>query len=103
MNNGWVASEAQAAIDHYVKKGIPRDLALRVYSTRLLGRDPKLVLHGGGNTSVKTMLPDLLGEPVEVLLRQRLRRRYGSHRARRTARAATGPFAQVARAYRAQR
>ncbi len=67
MNNGWVASEAQAAIDHYVKKGIPRDLALRVYSTRLLGRDPKLVLHGGGNTSVKTTLPDLLGEPVEVL------------------------------------
>ena len=67
MNSGWVASEAQAAIDHYVKKGIARDLALRVYSTRLLGRDPKLVLHGGGNTSVKTMLPDLLGEPVEVL------------------------------------
>ena len=38
-----------------------------IYTTRLLGRDPKLVLHGGGNTSVKTVLPDLLGEEVEVL------------------------------------
>ena len=47
--------------------GVGRDLALRVYTTRLLGRDPKLVLHGGGNTSVKTMMPDLLGEQVEVL------------------------------------
>src|SRR5262249_14138459 len=39
----------------------------RIYTTRLLGRDPKLVLHGGGNTSVKTVLNDLLGEAVEVL------------------------------------
>lgn len=29
------------------------DLGLRVYTSRLLGRDPSLVLHGGGNTSVK--------------------------------------------------
>ena len=29
------------------------DLALRVYTSRLLGQDPSLVLHGGGNTSVK--------------------------------------------------
>src|SRR5262249_31918123 len=35
--------------------------------TRLLGRDPKLVLHGGGNTSLKTTMPDLLGEEVAVL------------------------------------
>ena len=44
-----------------------RDLALRVYTTRLLGGDPKLVLHGGGNTSVKLRMPDLLGEEAEVL------------------------------------
>ena len=36
------------------RKGIGEDLALRVYTTRLLGGEPKLVLHGGGNTSVKT-------------------------------------------------
>jgi rhamnose utilization protein RhaD (predicted bifunctional aldolase and dehydrogenase)/NAD(P)-dependent dehydrogenase (short-subunit alcohol dehydrogenase family) len=65
MRSGWVESEAQAAIERYARHGA--DLALRVYSTRLLGRDPKLVLHGGGNTSVKTMMPDLLGEEVAVL------------------------------------
>ena len=31
------------------------------------GGDPKLVLHGGGNTSVKTVVKDLLGEEAEVL------------------------------------
>src|SRR6266581_6767267 len=67
MKSGWVDSEAQAAIDRYARDGVGADLALRVYTTRLIGRDPKLVLHGGGNTSVKTTLPDLLGESVEVL------------------------------------
>ncbi|MFY9345336.1 MAG: bifunctional aldolase/short-chain dehydrogenase [Planctomycetota bacterium] len=47
--------------------GLPSDLALRVYTSRLLGADPTLVLHGGGNTSVKTTMPDLLGRPVDVL------------------------------------
>jgi rhamnose utilization protein RhaD (predicted bifunctional aldolase and dehydrogenase)/NAD(P)-dependent dehydrogenase (short-subunit alcohol dehydrogenase family) len=67
MKSGWVDSEAQAAIERYAAQGIGRDLAARVYTTRLLGRDPKLVLHGGGNTSVKTIVPDLLGEEVAVL------------------------------------
>jgi len=67
MKSGWVDSEAQATIEHFVRQGVGRDLALRVYTTRLLGREPKLVLHGGGNTSMKTTLPDLLGEAVEVL------------------------------------
>ena len=67
MKSGWIDSEAQAAIDRYARNGIAPDLALRVYTTRLLGRDPKLVLHGGGNTSVKTTMSDLLGEKVAVL------------------------------------
>src|SRR2546427_5036825 len=67
MKSGWVDNEAQAAIDRYARDGISRDLALRVYTTRLLGRDPKLVLHGGGNTSLKTTMPDVLGEEVAVL------------------------------------
>src|SRR5438128_9471543 len=67
MKSGWVDSEAQAAIDRYAGQGIGRDLALRVYTSRLLGRDPKLVLHGGGNTSVKTVIKDLLDEEAEVL------------------------------------
>jgi len=67
MKSGWVERDAQAMVDRYARQGIGRDLALRVYTTRLLGREPKLVLHGGGNTSVKTRLRDLLGEEVEVL------------------------------------
>jgi rhamnose utilization protein RhaD (predicted bifunctional aldolase and dehydrogenase)/NAD(P)-dependent dehydrogenase (short-subunit alcohol dehydrogenase family) len=42
-------------------------LGLRVYTSRLLGRDKSLVLHGGGNTSVKIEESDLFGEKQEVL------------------------------------
>ena len=67
MKSGWVERDAQAMVDRYGRQGVGPDLALRIYSSRLLGREPKLVLHGGGNTSVKTRLRDLLGEEVEVL------------------------------------
>jgi rhamnose utilization protein RhaD (predicted bifunctional aldolase and dehydrogenase)/NAD(P)-dependent dehydrogenase (short-subunit alcohol dehydrogenase family) len=42
-------------------------LAQRVYTSRLLGREPSLVLHGGGNTSVKLTEPDLFGDPIDLL------------------------------------
>ena len=65
MKSAWVDRDAEAAVARYASA--PRDLALRVYTTRLLGQDPKLVLHGGGNTSVKTRVADLNGDEVEVL------------------------------------
>lgn len=43
------------------------DLAQRVYTSRLLGRDKTLVLHGGGNTSVKITEPNILGEAEQRL------------------------------------
>lgn len=43
------------------------DLELRVYSSKLLGQDPTLVLHGGGNTSVKIKTKNILGEEEEIL------------------------------------
>ena len=43
------------------------DLNLRVYTSRLLGRDKSLVLHGGGNTSVKIREKNILGEAEELL------------------------------------
>jgi len=67
MKSGWVDADAEAIVADGEKSGIDRDLALRVYTTRLLGRDPKLVLHGGGNTSVKTTMRDRFGEEVAVL------------------------------------
>ncbi len=42
-------------------------MALRVYTTRLLGRNNELVLHGGGNTSVKTTIKDIDGKKYDVL------------------------------------
>jgi rhamnose utilization protein RhaD (predicted bifunctional aldolase and dehydrogenase)/NAD(P)-dependent dehydrogenase (short-subunit alcohol dehydrogenase family) len=65
MQSAWTDRDAEAAVARYEKLG--RDAALRVYTTRLLGQDPRLVLHGGGNTSVKTTIADLNGEAVEVL------------------------------------
>ena len=47
--------------------GFKGDLAQRVYTSRLLGRDKSLVLHGGGNTSVKLRQTNLVGDDEEVL------------------------------------
>ncbi len=44
-----------------------RMLRLRIFTSRLLGREPRLVLHGGGNTSVKTTETDLFGVETNVL------------------------------------
>lgn len=43
-------------------------LGLRIYTSRLLGREPDLVLHGGGNTSIKDKLPNVFGELEDILL-----------------------------------
>jgi rhamnose utilization protein RhaD (predicted bifunctional aldolase and dehydrogenase)/NAD(P)-dependent dehydrogenase (short-subunit alcohol dehydrogenase family) len=59
MKNLWNPAEAAQCQD---------DLALRVYASRLLGRDRTLVLHGGGNTSVKIRQPNIFGEEEDLLL-----------------------------------
>ncbi len=48
-------------------KQYPGDLGQRVYTSRLLGREPELVMHGGGNTSVKIRQPNLFGRDEDVL------------------------------------
>ena len=67
MKSRWRSREAERLVRAYARRGVNRDLALRVYTTRLLGRDPRLVLHGGGNTSVKTTMRDFSGRRVDVL------------------------------------
>ena len=67
MRSLWSDADSERMVERYAQQGVGRDLALRVYSSRLLGGEPKLVLHGGGNTSVKTVAKDLLDEEVEVL------------------------------------
>jgi len=65
MENRWQDKEAKKAIKQYAD--VAEDVALRVYTSRLIGSDPALVLHGGGNTSVKSRTRNPLGEEVEVL------------------------------------
>ena len=67
MRSLWNDADACTAVEHYSRDGVGEDLALRTYSARLLGAEPRLVLHGGGNTSVKTRARDVFGEDVEVL------------------------------------
>jgi rhamnose utilization protein RhaD (predicted bifunctional aldolase and dehydrogenase)/NAD(P)-dependent dehydrogenase (short-subunit alcohol dehydrogenase family) len=67
MKSLWSDADARRMVEHYAARGVAEDLALRVYSSRLLGADPALVQHGGGNTSLKTTVNDALGRPVDVL------------------------------------
>jgi rhamnose utilization protein RhaD (predicted bifunctional aldolase and dehydrogenase)/NAD(P)-dependent dehydrogenase (short-subunit alcohol dehydrogenase family) len=67
MKSRWSDPEFRSIVDGYVRSGLNRDLATRVYTTRLLGGDPELVLHGGGNTSVKTVAKDADGSEVAVI------------------------------------
>jgi rhamnose utilization protein RhaD (predicted bifunctional aldolase and dehydrogenase)/NAD(P)-dependent dehydrogenase (short-subunit alcohol dehydrogenase family) len=67
MRNLWSDRGARAAVKNYRAQGVNEDLALRTYTTRLLGGDPRLVQHGGGNTSVKTAMQDSAGETTKVL------------------------------------
>lgn len=67
MESKWSDSDARSIISSYSKKGVCEDLALRVYTSRLIGGMPQLVIHGGGNTSVKTRLPDFLGREGDVI------------------------------------
>ena len=54
IQNLW--SDAEAT--EYVARYNHPDVALRIFTSRLLGREPRLVLHGGGNASVKTTETD---------------------------------------------
>ena len=81
MESRWSDNTSERMVQQYAASGIGRDLALRVYTSRLLGQDRRLVLHGGGNTSVKLWNTDMLGEEVQVLL----------HRAVAAQRHAAGP------------
>jgi len=67
LKNNWSKSFANKYIKKYKKLGFSKDLALRVYTTRLLGKNKELVLHGGGNTSVKTTIKDIDGKKYKVL------------------------------------
>lgn len=65
MESRYDSTDAERHRQQYSRWG--DDLADRVYTSRLLGRDPTLVLHGGGNTSVKSRSADVDGKIIDVL------------------------------------
>ena len=67
MKNNWNKIEVKKYIKEYAKKNIGEDLALRIYTTHLLGKNKKLVLHGGGNTSVKSESKDIFQNKQQVI------------------------------------
>jgi len=67
LKNEWLNKHSKEYIKKYKSLGFSADMALRVYTTRLLGRNSELVLHGGGNTSVKTIVKDIDSKNYKVL------------------------------------
>ena len=66
MKSLWSENEASEAASEWAPQW-GEDLALRTYSSRLLGVEKSLVLHGGGNTSVKSLTTNILGEKLPSL------------------------------------
>ena len=66
MKNKWSDTGASEFRARYAEK-FGEDVALRTYSSRLIGAERALVLHGGGNTSVKSTFTDLLGESIPAV------------------------------------
>jgi rhamnulose-1-phosphate aldolase/alcohol dehydrogenase len=66
MQSRWSDREAAEFVERFAAKW-GDEMALRVYTSRLIGRDPDLVMHGGGNTSLKGSVTTLVGDQVEAL------------------------------------
>jgi rhamnose utilization protein RhaD (predicted bifunctional aldolase and dehydrogenase)/NAD(P)-dependent dehydrogenase (short-subunit alcohol dehydrogenase family) len=67
IESKWQGADANKVLELAGDDPAARALALRVYSSRLIGAEPDLVLHGGGNTSVKLMTTDIFGDALEVI------------------------------------
>ncbi len=67
MKSRWSQADAESFVSTY-GEAYGEALALRTYTSRLLGADPSLVLHGGGNTSLKSGARDWSGRKIPALL-----------------------------------
>ena len=65
--NNWRDEECEQNRLAAGQTDFQRDLADRVYTSQLIGKVPDLVMHGGGNTSCKTVTKNLFGEKIDVL------------------------------------
>ena len=67
IKNNYKTSEANSYVDKAGQDIADQELALRVYTSRIIGENPDLVMHGGGNTSVKVERKDLFGNTKKVI------------------------------------
>lgn len=65
MISAFNETAAKEFVEHY--PDISKELAIRIYTSRLIGKNPDLVLHGGGNTSVKLNQINIFEENQEIL------------------------------------
>ena len=67
FSNNWRDEECEQNRLTAGPTDFERDLADRVYTSQLIGKIPDLVMHGGGNTSCKTVTQNLFGKNIDVL------------------------------------
>jgi rhamnulose-1-phosphate aldolase/alcohol dehydrogenase len=66
LKSRWSEAEAGRYVAEYGAEW-GEELALRTYTSRLIGQEPEMVLHGGGNTSVKGKWRNAWGEPLPAI------------------------------------
>jgi rhamnose utilization protein RhaD (predicted bifunctional aldolase and dehydrogenase)/NAD(P)-dependent dehydrogenase (short-subunit alcohol dehydrogenase family) len=67
FKNFWNEQSEQQFINPLGKSEYGVDLGSRVYTSRLIGSVPDLVMHGGGNTSCKTKIKNIFNEYIDVI------------------------------------
>jgi rhamnose utilization protein RhaD (predicted bifunctional aldolase and dehydrogenase)/NAD(P)-dependent dehydrogenase (short-subunit alcohol dehydrogenase family) len=67
FKNLWREKDEQTCINTLGSTEFDFDLGSRVYTSRLIGSVPDLVMHGGGNTSCKTYKKNIFNENIEVI------------------------------------
>lgn len=66
ITSKWSDAQANEYVERYARR-CNADVALRTYTAHLLGREKTLVLHGGGNTSVKSKVQNILGDSCQAI------------------------------------
>jgi len=67
FENRWRNEDVDKMLKNVGNSLLEEDLTYRVYTSRLIGQVPDLVMHGGGNTSCKSKTKNLYGENIDVL------------------------------------
>ena len=67
FKNLWNEKDKNSYVKKINNSLFKYDLGTRVYSSRIIGKIPDLVMHGGGNTSCKTIQKDIFGNKINVL------------------------------------